>query len=393
MSLRLSRRCQRFMRRPSRYERPVPNNAFTGLMLFRHFFNESVNMSKVNNLTLMYDQNGPPRTTLQATTSNVLVFSLADDQVHVRMLAAPIHPSDINLIEGSYGIKATFPAVGGNEGVGRIERVGAGVRHMAVGDWVIPARTGLGTWRRHIICSANELLSVPNTLPLARAAALFVNPVTAYKLIHDNFNNNAPSAATDDSSRWLWQNAATSAVGRNVIQIAKHMGISTVNLIRARPTPEQTQETIAQLKALGATHVVVEDTMNESTTKQWLKSLPKPRVAFNSVGGMSSASLAAYLADGGTLITFGGMSKRPVTIPTGKFIFNQIIAKGFWLNQWAETLSSAQRADWIKRIVDLIQRGALSDDNVKWIEFADIPAAFDAIEQPYRMSTVMFRME
>ena len=36
------------------------------------------------------------------------------------MLAAPIHPADINIIQGSYGIKPEMPHVLGNEGVGEV---------------------------------------------------------------------------------------------------------------------------------------------------------------------------------------------------------------------------------------------------------------------------------
>lgn len=36
------------------------------------------------------------------------------------MRAAPVNPSDINMIEGAYGIKPTLPAWGGNEGIGQV---------------------------------------------------------------------------------------------------------------------------------------------------------------------------------------------------------------------------------------------------------------------------------
>ena len=60
------------------------------------------------------------------------------------MLAAPINPSDINQIQGVYPVKPPLPAVAGNEGVGRVEALGAGVTELAVGDWVTPAASGGG---------------------------------------------------------------------------------------------------------------------------------------------------------------------------------------------------------------------------------------------------------
>ena len=35
---------------------------------------------------------------------------------------------------------------------------------------------------------------------------------------------------------------------------------------------------------------------------------------------------------GGTLVSYGGMSMKPVTIPTSLFIFKGIQARGFWLS-------------------------------------------------------------
>ena len=40
-------------------------------------------------------------------------------------------------------MKPTFPAVGGGEGVGVVTSTGAAVSSMKVGDWVVPARTGM----------------------------------------------------------------------------------------------------------------------------------------------------------------------------------------------------------------------------------------------------------
>ena len=45
---------------------------------------------------------------------------------------------------GTYPLKPQFPAVGGNEGVGRVVTVGTEVSHLQEGDLVIPCAAGLG---------------------------------------------------------------------------------------------------------------------------------------------------------------------------------------------------------------------------------------------------------
>lgn len=67
----------------------------------------------------------------------------------MRMLAAPINPSDCNQVAGTYALlPSSFPAVGGNEGVGVVEEVGRGVVGLKRGDFVIPRQPSLGTLAR-----------------------------------------------------------------------------------------------------------------------------------------------------------------------------------------------------------------------------------------------------
>ena len=46
--------------------------------------------------------------------------ALESGEVRVRILAAPINPSDLLQIAGQYGVAATLPARAGSEGVGRV---------------------------------------------------------------------------------------------------------------------------------------------------------------------------------------------------------------------------------------------------------------------------------
>ena len=42
------------------------------------------------------------------------------------------------------------------------------------------------------------------------------------------------------------------------------------------------------------------------------------------------------LAKDGVVVTYGGMSKQPVGVPTGSAIFKNVSARGFWLTRWLE---------------------------------------------------------
>ena len=71
----------------------------------------------------------------------------ADGHVKVKMLNAPITLNDIWKIEGKLatGVNASSePLIPGDEGVGIVEEPGNS--NFKRGDWVIPARSGLGSF-------------------------------------------------------------------------------------------------------------------------------------------------------------------------------------------------------------------------------------------------------
>ena len=51
----------------------------------------------------------------------------------------------ISIFTGTYPLKPKLPAVGGNEGVGRVIKRGINVTMFQEGDWVIPCNAGIGT--------------------------------------------------------------------------------------------------------------------------------------------------------------------------------------------------------------------------------------------------------
>jgi hypothetical protein len=60
--------------------------------------------------------------------------------------------------------------------------------------------------------------------------------------------------------------------------------------------------------------------------------------------------LLAFSGQSGTLITYGGMSKQPVTVPTSAFVFKDITVRGFWLSQWNQTHSRSERQEIINKL-------------------------------------------
>ncbi|XP_032752802.1 enoyl-[acyl-carrier-protein] reductase, mitochondrial isoform X2 [Rattus rattus] len=320
-------------------------------------------------------------TGIQPRLKNLELTAVEGSDVHVKMLAAPINPSDINMIQGNYGLLPKLPAVGGNEGVGQVIAVGSSVSGLKPGDWVIPANAGLGTWRTEAVFSEEALIGVPKDIPLQSAATLGVNPCTAYRMLVD-FEQLQPG----DS---VIQNASNSGVGQAVIQIASALGLKTINVIRDRPDIKKLTD---RLKDLGADYVLTEEELRMPETKNIFKDLPLPRLALNCVGGKSSTELLRHLAPGGTMVTYGGMAKQPVTASVSMLIFKDLKLRGFWLSQWKKNHSPDEFKGLILILCNLIRQGQLTAPAWSGVPLQDYQQALEASMKPFVSSKQILTM-
>ena len=106
---------------------------------------------------------------------------LAAGQALVKVLAAPINPSDVLTLTGEYGMLPPLPAIGGNEGVGRVEQLGEGVKHLKVGQTVL-LPVGCGTWRTQLDLPAKTLVPLSANADPKQLAMMTVTINASVKL-------------------------------------------------------------------------------------------------------------------------------------------------------------------------------------------------------------------
>jgi len=262
-------------------------------------------------------------------------------EVVVRMLAAPINPADLNVIEGTYGELPDLPATIGNEGCGEVAVLGDGVEGLRVGQKVLPL--AFGTWARELVVSADCVIPLPDTIDVEQAAMLTVNPATAWRMLRD-FSKLEPGD-------WIVQNAANSGVGRAVIQLARHLGYRTLNVVRRA-------EVCDELRAAGGDVVVTED-VDLRREARGLCGGGLPRLALNAVGGASALNVANALAGGSPVVTYGAMGRQPLKIPNGLLIFRNLSFVGFWLRRWKEGATREEVFETYRMLAELVDRGVL----------------------------------
>lgn len=141
----------------------------------------------LSSYSLVFRKYGNPSDVLELveTTSEVIQPALADEEVLAEFKASPINPADINTIQGIYGVKPKLPAIPGNEGCAEVIKVGSSVKHLEVGDKIVPSKPTTGTWRTHIRGHFNDFLKLDRRLDAFSASQTIVNPSTAYRMLKD----------------------------------------------------------------------------------------------------------------------------------------------------------------------------------------------------------------
>lgn len=323
---------------------------------------------------IVYERHGNPEDVLQVKTEPWPQPTA--DEVVVAMRAAPVNPADINAIEGKYPAKREVPAVPGFEGAGVVVEVGANVSTITQGALVMLPHN-IGTWREAVAIKADDLVAVPPEIDPAQAAMLKINPLTAWRLLHDYV----------DLARgnWLIQNAANSAAGRAVIAIARQLGFKTVNVVRRA-------ELLEELRAEGGDVVLVDGEKLRDEVKMATGSAAI-RLGLNSVGGDSALRLSNCLAFGGTLVSFGAMSMQPLKIPTGLLIFKDLRYRGIWINHWYDNATMAERMAAFNPLFDMAKRGLLKTKIAKVYAIDDVKAAVVQAAQPKRNGKIIFEFK
>ena len=294
-------------------------------------------------------------------------------EVIVKMRAAPINPADLNQIEGKYPVRAELPATPGFEGAGIVAEMDRDVTNVNAGALVILPHNA-GTWRDAVAVKADELVVVPAGIEPVHAAMLKINPMTAWRLLHDYVD-----LARGD---WLIQNAANSAAGRAVIQIAHELGYKTVNVVRR-------SELIGELRAEGG-DVVLVDSENLRHEVQDAIGGPPIRLGLNAVGGESALRLANCLAPGSTLVTYGAMSLQPLKIPNGLLIFKDLRFRGIWINKWYDNATPAQRMEAFQHLFEMAKRGLLQTKVEKAYPLSEAKSAVAHAARGQRSGKIIF---
>jgi NADPH:quinone reductase-like Zn-dependent oxidoreductase len=295
-------------------------------------------------------------------------------QVRIRIQAAPIHPSDLHMLRGRFGVVPPLPAVMGSESVGIVDALGEKVDDLRVGQRVITIGVR-GTWQEFVVVDAKSVLAVPKVLSTSTAAQMITNPLTALLLVTNRLHVRA--------DEWLLQTAAGSTVGRMVLQLGAHLGFKTINVVRRRTAVEE-------ILGLGGNEVIC--TEDEEVGKRVLEIAGPAGVskAIDCVAGQLGADVSRCLAPGGRMVVYGALSTHRQTeadklilpIFSRSIIYEAKIVQGFFLPLWFATESQAQIRTAIETTFELVCSGVLRISEGRSLSFGQFAEAVALAEAP-----------
>ncbi|MBY3382473.1 zinc-dependent alcohol dehydrogenase family protein [Rhizobium laguerreae] len=253
---------------------------------------------------------------------------LRRDKVRVRLLARAINPSDIITISGAYSGRTTLPFIPGFEAFGVVEKCGEEVHGLSPGTRVLPVRSA-GGWQEFKDTDPGWCLRVPDDLTDFEAATSYVNPMTAWLMLHAKIGLRPGMR--------IAINAAASSIGAILIGLANAAGVEPVAIVRSEGSLERL---LGRVEA-----VIIDREESESDLVAGLAGRHGLDAVLDCVGGTRAAVLARALRPGGRFVHYGLLSGQ--SIPNSFWAPHPDIAFSYFhLREWvhSEAMSDVQRA-------------------------------------------------
>jgi 2-desacetyl-2-hydroxyethyl bacteriochlorophyllide A dehydrogenase len=161
-----------------------------------------------------------------------------EDEALVRVIASGVNPADPLTLSGKYAREfgTHLPLIPGYEIAGVVEKTGANVTKLKVGDAVYGYPTFGGGWAEYITVKESEVAAKPKSLNFVDSAAVPMGALTAWQALVD--------VAKLQPGQTVLIHGGSGGVGSFAIQIAKARG---ARVIATASTPNQDL-----LKQLGA---------------------------------------------------------------------------------------------------------------------------------------------
>jgi NADPH2:quinone reductase len=292
---------------------------------------------------------------------DVQVGEPGQGQVRIKHTAIGVNFVDTYQRSGLYPMQ--LPAVGGNEGAGVVEAVGAGVTDLKAGDRI--CYTGLpGSYCETRLVPADRMVKLPQGITEEQAASMLLKGLTVHYLIFSTYE-----VKKGDTVLW---HAAAGGVGLIACQWLKALGVTTIG---TAGSPDK----MALAKSHGADHVINYSTENFVEKVKGITGGKGVPVVYDSVGKTTWEGSLDCLRPRGLMVTFGNASGPVAPVNLG------ILASKGSLYVTRPTLATyiAARADLVERsnaLFEVVKSGKVKIETTAKYKLADAAQAHRDLE-------------
>lgn len=283
---------------------------------------------------------------------------VGEKEVLIKVFACSVNFPDVLIIQNKYQFKPELPFSPGGEVSGIIEKVGAGIKHLQVGQRVL-ALCGWGGFAEKVKVTADRVFRIPPMMDFATAASTLYTFGTAYHALKDR--------AKIQAGETLLVLGAAGGVGLAAVELGKVMGATVI-------AAASTDEKLSLCGEKGASHLINYQTED---LKERVKEITLGKgvdVVLDVVGDKYAEPALRSMAWNGRYLVVGFAAGE---IP--KLAFNLALLKGcavigvFWGRFSAEEPKKNQQN--IIELVNMILSRKISQHIHKTYSLEDAPKA------------------
>lgn len=300
-------------------------------------------------------------------------------EVLVRMEAAPINPSDLSMLQGTYNTKPNYPFVPGLEGCGVVVAAGSGMLpRMRLNQRVAcsPMPGGHGTWAQYIVTKATRCIPLKKHVSQEQGATLLVNPMTALALM---------DVAKQGKHQAVVNNAAGSALGKMLIRMAQQFQIPLINVVRR-------EEQVQELQQFGARYVLNSSLPNFDQTLKDLAHKLNATLFLDAVGGAATSNFVQASPKGSTILLYANLSEEPFQVEPRRILQENKTITGFSLGNYTAQKSIFQLLSLTRQVQKYVGNELKTQVTANY-SLAEINQALEQYKSHMSQGKVLIRMQ
>ncbi|RKG87133.1 quinone oxidoreductase family protein [Corallococcus terminator] len=235
-------------------------------------------------------------------------------EVLLRVHAAGVNFADTERRRGLYDAQAPLPRILGSEAAGVVSAVGPGVDAKWVGRRVVALTKE--SYAELARASVDELLELPPEVSFAQAAALLVQGLTAYHVVH--------TVGRVEAGQTVLVHAAAGGVGLLAVQLVKAAGARVIGTVSGEAKAKLARD-------VGADDIVRYDQEDVAARVLSLTQGRGVERVLDSVGASTWQASVDALAPFGQLVSYGNASGPPPHVEVESLYAKSLTVSAYWL--------------------------------------------------------------